>query len=85
MRCEKQNSMLLKSNRVGVLSVFLRDNKKDDCKEVYCLGVFSYLQSFFYRAKCTKRCAHSLSIKMKIQQNESYPTVCYGIKTKKYH
>lgn len=85
MRCEKQNNMPLKNNRVGLLSVFLRDNKKDDCKEAYCLGVFSYLQSFFYRAKCAKRCANSLSIKMKIQQNESYPTVCYGIKTKKYH
>ncbi len=85
MRCEKQNNILFKSNRVGVLSVFLRDNKKDDCKEVHCLGLFSYSQRFFYRAKCTKRCAHSLSIKMKIQQNESYPTVCYGIKTKKYH
>ena len=77
--------MLFKSSRVGLLSVFLRDNKKDDCKEVYCLGVFSYLQNFFYRAKYTKRCAHSLSIKMKIQQNESYPAVSYGIKTKKYH
>ena len=85
MRCEKQNNMLLKSNRVGLLSVFLRDNKKDDGKEVYCLGVFSYLQRFFYRTKWDKRCAHSLSIKMKIQQNESYPTVSYGIKTKKYH
>lgn len=85
MWCEKQNSMLFKSNRVGLLSVFLRDNKKDDGKEVYCLGVFSYLQSFFYRAKCTKKCVNSLSIKMKIQQNESYPTVSYGIKTKKYH
>ena len=85
MGCEKQNSMLFKSNRVGLLSVFLRDNKKDDCKEVYYFGAFSCLQSFFYRAKCTKRCAHNLSIKMKIQQNESYPTVSYGIKTKKYH
>ena len=70
---------------MGVLSVFLRDNKKDDGKKVYCFGVFSCLQSFFYRAKYTKRCAHNLSIKMKIQQNESYPTVSYGIKTKKYH
>ena len=85
MGCEKQNSILLKSNRVGLLSVFLRDNKKDDGKEVYYFGAFSYLQNFFYRAKCTKRCVHSLSIKMKIQQNESYPTVSYGIKTKKYH
>ena len=85
MGCEKQNNMLLKSNRVGLLSVFLRDNKKDDGKEVYCFGVFSCLQSFFYRAKCAKRCANSLSIKMKIQQNESYSTVSYGIKTKKYH
>ena len=85
MRCEKQNNMLFKSNRVGVLSVFLRDNKKDDGKEVYCLGVFSCLQSFFYCAKWDKRCAHNLLIKMKTQQNESEPTVCHAIKTKKYH
>ena len=77
--------MLFKSNRVGVLSVFLRDNKKDDGKEVYCLGVFSCLQSFFYCAKWDKRCAHNLLIKMKTQQNESEPTVCHAIKTKKYH
>ena len=77
--------MLFKNNRVGLLSVFLRDNKKDDGKEVYCLGVFSCLQSFFYRAKWDKRCAHNLLIKMKTQQNESEPTVCYAIKTKKYH
>ena len=55
MRCEKQNNMLLKNNRVGVLSVFLRDNKKDECKEVHCLGLFSYSQRFFYCAKCAKK------------------------------
>ena len=38
MGCAKQNNMLLRNNRVGLLSVFLRDNKKDDCKEVYYFG-----------------------------------------------
>ena len=49
MRCEKQNSMLLKSNRVGLLSVFLRD-KKNDCKEVYYFGgVFLFAELLLSR------------------------------------
>ena len=65
MRCEKQNNMLLKNNRVGLLSVFLRDNKKDDCREVYCLGCFLICRASFIALNVLKGVRTACRLKKK--------------------